>query len=290
MMVAVAAMVGLILTTLSGRFTEQQLRTAAERAEARALLAESMVEKLRTPAPIRDTGTAVDGAEVRRIPAGDFIAGTDPLERRDLLARLRAPDQPLYATESRRQTRSTPEFFIHRYEVTTAQFAAFKDVACRSGSTLPCPQAWRPRFGPRTPATFVGYEFAAAYCGWVRGSLPTEDEWEKAARGTDGRIWPWGNEPDQTRFQGASAVPKQLADVGSHPAGDSPYGLSDMAGNVWELTTGTWQRIGGHTMRGGSYLNTLAESRAAVRYASSLEDKGADYLGFRCVVAADSVR
>jgi len=83
-------------------------------------------------------------------------------------------------------------------------------------------------------------------------------------------------------------VPKRPVDVGSHPEGDSPFGISDMAGNVWEFTTGDWQ--GSHTMRGGSYLNTLAESRAAVRWASKLEDKGADYLGFRCVVGADSVR
>ena len=61
-----------------------------------------------------------------------------------------------------------------------------------------------------------------------------------------------------------------------------------MAGNVWEFTSGDWQ--GSHTIRGGSYLNGLAESRAAVRYATSLENRGADYLGFRCVVSADTVK
>lgn len=111
-----------------------------------------------------------------------------------------------------------------------------------------------------------------------------EDEWEKAARGTDGRIWPWGNEPDPTRFWGKEQSDgKRIAEVGRFPAGDSPYGVSDMAGNLWELTASAWDG-NQHVMKGGSYLNTLMEVRAFWRWASSLEDKGADYLGFRCVI------
>ncbi|HVQ12465.1 MAG TPA: SUMF1/EgtB/PvdO family nonheme iron enzyme, partial [Vicinamibacterales bacterium] len=215
--VAAAALLGLMLVTFANRSTVQELRDAVIAAEARAALAESLVQQQRTPAPVRDTATAMDGAEVRRIPAGDFTAGTDPRARRELMAKLSSADLPLYASEVALQTRSTPEFFIHRHEVTNAQFAAYKAVACKSGSTLLCPEKWQPRFGPRTPATFVGYQFAVAYCEWARGRLPTEDEWEKAARGTDGRIWPWGNDPDQTRFQGKSATPNRPVDVGSHP-------------------------------------------------------------------------
>jgi len=288
---AVAALgltVLLLAITLFGLRAREQARIATERAtvaEERARLAEALVAKATQPA---GSGFAKDGAEVRRVPAGEFIAGADPQARLELLHKLSSPELDFYKTEPPLQKRTTGDFFIYRYEVTAGQFDVYRDAACRSGSTLPCPQGWRARFGPRTPATFVGYRFAQAYCGWVDGRLPTEDEWEKAARGVDGYTWPWGNSPDNSRFQGSSAEPRRPVDVGSHPEGDSPYGIADMSGNVWEFTSGDWK--GGHAMRGGSYLNSLAESRAAVRWASSLEDPGADYLGFRCVITSEHVR
>lgn len=223
-----------------------------------------------------------DGAELRRIPAGEFIAGTEPRARAELLAQLNAPAVRYYEAEPPRQRQSTAEFYIYRTEVSAGQFARFVRAGC-PGAAQPCPSGWKPRFGDRAPATFVSLPLAQAYCEWARARLPTEDEWEKAARGSDGRVWPWGNAAESTRFQGKTADPRRPVDVGSHPEGDSPYGVADMAGNVWEFTSGDWDG-GGHAIRGGSYLNTLAESRAAVRWASSLEDRGADYLGFRCVV------
>lgn len=223
-----------------------------------------------------------DGAELRLVPAGEFIAGTELKARAELLAQLDAPAVRYYEAEPPRQRRSTAEYYIYRTEVSAGQFARFVHAGC-PGANLPCPNGWKPRFGDRAPATFVSFALAQAYCDWAHARLPTEDEWEKAARGTDGRVWPWGNAADDKRFQGKSADPRRPVDVGSHADGDSPYGVADMAGNVWEFTASNWDG-GGHTIRGGSYLNTLAESRAAVRWASSLEARGADYLGFRCVV------
>ena len=87
------------------------------------------------------------------------------------------------------------------------------------------------------PVVLVSLEDAEAFCNWAGLALPTEEQWEKAARGTDGRSWPWGNEPptpehcNVTGFEAGTTLVGQYA-----PKGDSPYGCVDMAGNVWEWT------------------------------------------------------
>ncbi|MDD3354692.1 SUMF1/EgtB/PvdO family nonheme iron enzyme, partial [Zoogloea sp.] len=158
---------------------------------------------------------------------------------------------------------------------------------CRPQGGLGCPGTWpppgKPDSPPRQPARFLSWAQAEAYCRWAGARLPSEVEWEKAARGEDGRPWPWGNQPDPSRFQGRSGTTGTIAEVGSHPAGESPYGIADLAGNLWEFTATPWGP-GQHVMKGGSYLNPLMEVRSSFRWTSSLEDTGADYLGFRCVL------
>jgi formylglycine-generating enzyme required for sulfatase activity len=185
--------------------------------------------------------------EFVEIPGGPFTMGADP--SRDSLAF----DNERWSPSAGTGTVDVSTFFIARRETTVAQFAAF----ARASSWTAEPRALA---GPPThPVTFVSWPDALAYCRWLeaalktspappnirdrlatgwRVTLPTEAEWEKAARGTDGRRYPWGDEPQRSRanYESAGPVP-----VGSLACPECAYGLADMAGNVWEWTRSPYQ-------------------------------------------------
>ena len=211
-------------------------------------------------------------------------------------------------------------FYIDRYEVTEARYLEFLKM---TGSKK-YPGYWKeagredrfPEGYDSYPVSDVDWFDAVSYCRWAGKRLPTEAEWEKAARGTDGRPWPWGGrfEPGRANTLEASAVWKApegqehygvkgwKAPVGSHPQDISPYGVYDMAGNVKEWTATAYQSYPGNTartakdagsfkiIRGGSYLTEAAFSRTAARLAvlptvGPREADGwhSDYTyGFRC--------
>ena len=228
-----------------------------------------------------------DAAALSLVPGSCANLGSSPAQRHKLAAELGEPYRDFFDQELPRQKRWVDGFLMYRHEVTYEQFARFA-TDCKPGPAVSCPGVWPPPGKPagkaHEPARFLGWSMADSYCRWAGGRLPSAEEWEKAASGEDGRLWPWGNEVDPRRFQGAvQSGGRNVADVGRFPAGVSPYGISDMAGNVWELTSSPWPG-GSHVMKGGSYLNSLMQSRAAVRWASSDERRGTDYLGFRCVM------
>ena len=167
--------------------------------------------------------------------------------------------------------------------VTNDQYALFvADVGAAPPPHLPAP-------GDH-PVTFVDWFDAAAFCAWAGGRLPTEAEWEKAARGTDGRIYPWGDEEDASRAAIGSGLKRgSTSPVGSRPAGASPYGLHDMAGNVWEWTS-TGYAVNERVLRGGSYASPgLAWARCAMRSHSRPQRRQA-HIGFRVAKGAVHAR
>jgi formylglycine-generating enzyme required for sulfatase activity len=125
-------------------------------------------------------------------------------------------------------------FFISRYPVTNAEYHAFVEA---TGN--PPPEHWQdgiyPAWQANHPVVYVNWHDASAYCRWAMGRLPTAAEWEKAARGSDKRQYPWGDAFESSRCNSREAEIKTSTPVGKFsPVGDSPYGVGDVAGNVWE--------------------------------------------------------
>lgn len=236
--------------------------------------------------------------ELVRVPAGKFIMGSD--KNKDKMADYNeTPQHKVYLEE----------YLIGKYLVTVAQFAIFvkvrdyKTAAEKSGSGITLTGStwdivkgadWQHPRGPGSdvsrkadhPVTLVSRFDAVAFCEWasqVSGRevrLPSEAEWEKAARGTDGRNWPWGNQaPDRDTGNFTMNV-KDTTPVGKYsPKGDSPYGCADMTGNVWEWTSSLWKGYPYDTqdgredlhstnacvLRGGAFNNSQSGVRCASR-------------------------
>ena len=212
--------------------------------------------------------------ELILIPAGDFIMGSDKLR-----------DPHAYDNELPQHRVYLDDFYMARYPVTNAQYRRFVEME----GHRPRPEAVGYHDASKVdhPAAGVSWDDALTYCEWLskltgkRYRVPSEAEWEKAARGTDGRIYPWGNDPPHDRLCNFNRSVGDTTPVGYYsPQGDSPYGCADMAGNLWEWTRSLqWdypydssdgreslETDGPRVVRGGSFDDNEWVVRCADRY------------------------
>jgi formylglycine-generating enzyme required for sulfatase activity len=181
------------------------------------------------------------------------------------------------------ETVDLAEFQMARYLVTNAAYYEFVQETERRR-----PDHWplNGRFPPELachPVVFVSWEDAAAFARWQGAQLPSEAEWEKAARGKDGRIYPWGNEFMAENCNTSESKTEGTKAVNAHPQGASPYGVMDMAGNVWEWTTTIYEDgEDWRVLKGGAWdYKGAKDARCASRvYFRPTFRNGA--VGFRC--------
>ena len=297
---------------------------------------------IQLPEPIDTWIRRADGMVMVYVPAGEFEMGnmgiqwmwSGSLVGGDL-------DLQVFTDERPQHVAYLDAFWIDQTEVTVEMFRTFVEAtgyettAEREGWGAPWTDGpmeeewphipgtdWQHPHGPESsaeddhPVVQVTWEDAAAYCEWAGGHLPTEAQWEKAARGADLRLWPWGDTYDGNRgsFCDANCPVKRwnhdayddgyalTAPVGIFPNGASPYGALDMAGNVWEwvadwydgnyYTDPPYENPTGpsygteRTQRGGAWIDNESWVRTTVRHATPPGTR-ADDLGFRCALSTD---
>jgi formylglycine-generating enzyme required for sulfatase activity len=244
------------------------------------------------------------------IPAGRFLMGSDPEK-----------DEMAYGDEYPQHTIELTKFFISKWPVTVGQYQTFVKL---SGYTMRDNDAVRGV--ANHPVVLVTWHDAMSYCKWLTSelckwngntpvvdlinkegwvvTLPSEAQWEKAARGTDGRIYPWGDEFDKNKCNMGETGIAGPSSLGCFPSGASPYGVEDMSGNVWEWTRSKWVERGypypvegkalieredikdtdaRRVLRGGSFFNNTQNVRCAFRN-YGYPDLWLNGYGFRVVV------
>jgi eukaryotic-like serine/threonine-protein kinase len=226
-----------------------------------------------------------DGMTLLYVPAGEFTMGSDV-----------GPDD-----EKPAHTVNLDAFWIDQTEVTNAMY-----VRCVQAGRCNLPSSTKSYsrssyYGnaefDNYPVIYVSWNQANAYCSWADRRLPTEAEWEKAARGMDGRTYPWDNDDPTADLLNFNLNVGDTTPVGSYENGQSPYGVYDTAGNVWEWTADWYSEtyysvspsenpLGPDSgdirvLRGGSWGSSISNVRSANR--DWLDPTGADdYSGFRC--------
>jgi formylglycine-generating enzyme required for sulfatase activity len=272
-------------------------------------------------------GTGVNATWVL-IPSGKFVMGATDKQRATHFEMIHMPQEEIETLQTLIDSAGPAHevyldaFYIFKFDVTNSQYETF----VRATGHRDTPAASDTRFnGTNQPVVRVTWNDASSFCTWAGARLPTEAEWEKAARGTDGRIYPWGNNWDATKLRSAEGIAHEEfagtgewqkwrranipysadakpADVGSYPQGASPYGVMDMAGNVFQWVADWWDPsyyanspksnpkgpAGGdfRVLRGGAWDLHRAGALSWERAMFMPPSDGARVTGFRCAKEA----
>jgi len=244
-------------------------------------------------------GWPEDLHEMMPVPAGNFLMGSSE-EEVEALKEKHSAFKKFFDREKPRHSMFVTDFRIGKYPVTNSQYAEFTGSAGH-----PPPQYWKGAEPPPEllthPVVYVSWHDALKYCKWLsleKGTefrLPSEAEWEKAARGPDGFAYPWGNDFDSVRCNMSETGINSASPSVVFSTGKSPYGCMDMSGNVWEWCATKWlDNYDGYedkadndlkgddarVLRGGSFRGSGGLVRCACRNGNLPGGRG-DFIGFR---------
>jgi formylglycine-generating enzyme required for sulfatase activity len=246
-----------------------------------------------TPSPTLGVGSSqvseVDGMLLLYVPEGPFEMGSEGG----------------YSDERPVHTVTLSAFWVDETEVTNGMYALCVQAGVCAAPRRKSSNLIDYYYGfegyINYPVIFISWQDASNYCSWAGRRLPTEAQWEKAARGTDGRIYPWGSVPPDAALVNFDHNINDVTPVGAYPEGKSPYGAFDLAGNVMEWTADWYgedyytlssalnpqgPETGRHrVVRGGSWTGNATGVRSAHRFIQDPENPVFD-LGFRCVMDA----
>ena len=240
-----------------------------------------------------------DGKTMRLVPAGEFIMGTNRTDPENTHLKI-GTVKPLYKDQRPERKVHLDAFYIDQYEVTNLEYKKFID----STQFPELPGHWEEGIYPEgqkdLPVTNVTWREALTYALWAGKRLPTEAQWEKAARGTDGRLFPWGDEYQKGWANVGVDGAKALVTGGSYPKDVSPYNVHDLAGNVMEWTRSWYEPYPGNdykfkkfgkefkVLRGNGFQKGGHYFLEAYRYAfyrtEAKPDEYFENVGFRCVM------
>lgn len=281
---------------------------------------------------VNNITSSIDNAMLIRIPEGMFLRGFSEEQVDELLAMCPGCEREAVSDAMPQKQIYLDEFWIDQTEVTNAQFSHFVSdtgyITSAEQKTYKISYVYKFEFNDfiydanaswehphgssfrvagldNTPVTQISWEDANAYCQWAGRRLPTEAEWEKAARGTEGGLFVWGDEPPGPVFLNSNLISNGPRPVGSYLAGASPYHLYDMAGNLWEWVADFYsenyyssapdrnptgpQTGDGHSLRGGSWAS---EYEIQLYYITpswrfwNYPNFSSDVLGFRCAMSS----
>jgi len=288
-LILVVAFIGYLLWQNAPSIPVPPAETKTPQATISATFAVAAPTKTITPIPTKTlvstpvlgigstTTAAKDGMILMYVPAGEFTMGSNSGND---------DEKPV-------NTVNVDAFWIDQTEVTNAMYAKCVDVGeCVAPSDT---SNFNNSSYAKHPVVYVDWNQANAYCSWAERRLPTEAEWEKAARGTDGRTYPWGEGIDCNKANYQSGCVGGTAPVGSYESGKSPYEVYDMAGNVWEWVSSLYRAypyavndgreklstIDSRVLRGGSWYYFDSYARSASRNWAVPTDTYV-FIGFRC--------